>query len=85
MTLLQETKPLSTWAVAVAREVRKTLAARELHVTDLDQLGGRNRMYWQRRIKKPTVALDIDDLAILANYFDREVKSFIPETPEPSD
>ena len=85
MTITQDSPVLSPWATAVAREVRKTLAAREIPVTALDGLAGRNRMYWSRRIKQPTVALDINDLAVLATYFDREITSFFPESPQPSD
>ena len=81
MTMTQDTNELSPWAIAVAREVRKMLAARDVPVLALDGLAGRNRMYWQRRIKKPTVALDINDLSVLAQRFDREITSFFP--PEP--
>jgi hypothetical protein len=83
--MTQQSADLSPWAEAVAREVRKMLAAREIPVTALDGLAGRNRMYWSRRIKNPTVALDINDLAVLANHFDREITSFFPSNPEPSD
>jgi hypothetical protein len=83
--MTQDTKDLTPWALAVAREVRKMLAARDVPVIALDGLAGRNRMYWQRRIKKPTVALDINDLSVLAQRFDREITSFFPSKPESLD
>lgn len=85
MTLINENAPVGTWAQAVAREVRKSLAAREIPIAQLDGLAGRNRMYWQRRIKSPTVALDIDDLSALAQMLDKPIASFFPAEPLTSD
>lgn len=85
MTMINDSAPVGTWAQAVAREVRKSLAAREIPVSQLDGLGGKNRMYWQRRIKSPSVALDINDLSLLAARLDKPITSFFPAEPVTSD
>ena len=85
MTMTNETKAAGTWAAAVAREVRKVMGARSVDMVDLDGLGGRNYMYWTRRVRTEETTLDLKDIQLLADYFNKPFMSFFPANPDPSD
>lgn len=85
MTITTTEPEAPLWTTAVAREIRKVMGARNLDMIDLDGIGGRHYMYWTRRIRTGQTILDLNDIQVLAEFFDKPFLSLFPADPQPSD